>query len=326
MRDRVLRSFAGFLLLLAGAALPLLLSGCGEEGADRAALAPSPAGSGDPAFLTRVDSPAAVPLGKGGKGNTPAGATTSVTAVLGNSGGTLSLKGLEVRVPPGGVWNHTTVTLTLLDPERMTFRVGPAEVEFRKPFEIRVPKLDRDTDAARYGLAWFFRQEGDLWAPVSTHFSVVSVHASAEAPGVFALRAVTLDGQPIEFVRWLHGPGFATKLVPAFTGGLVQYDRYKVIVPSGALAEDTYITVRDPGGAYVECQLEPHGLQFLVPVRLKIKLDDFGYDASAPWTIFWLNEDLGAWEDQSGSWDTGESSVWVDLWHFSAYRPGRAGW
>ena len=91
------------------------------------------------------------------------------------------------------------------------------------------------------------------------------------------------------------------------------------------MPQDTYITVRDPASGSLECELEPHGLQFLSAVTLETDLNGTNYDDEHDdWTTWWMNENADAWQDQGGVFVSGK--IYSDLWHFSRYRPGRAGW
>jgi hypothetical protein len=121
--------------------------------------------------------------------------------------------------------------------------------------------------------------------------------------------------------------GFATKRITAAVGGVVEFGRFKVTIPPGALATDTDITVKDPGGPYVNCELGPHGTQFLFPVTLEVDLQGLGYLPWTDWTVYWhAGPDL--WVDQGGVLDWRRGKVRARLQHFSEYDPGRgrAGW
>jgi len=136
---------------------------------------------------------------------------------------------------------------------------------------------------------------------------------------------LTPDGALVELIPFSGRAGQTSKLVRASKGGVVSYGRFTVYIPASALEEDTVITVRDPGAAALVCQLEPHGLQFNKPVVLQMGLLGLDYDQNADgWTIFYLNEETGRWED------TGGSKFWTCLGtfldHFSTYGGGRAGW
>ncbi len=105
---------------------------------------------------------------------------------------------------------------------------------------------------------------------------------------------------------------------------IVEYGRFKVQIPKNALSEDTYITVRDLGTGYLMCELEPHGIQFSIPVQFEMDLKGLHWEPYTDWTDYWLNEETGLWERQTGTFD-GDKIV-DSLSHFSRYVAGRAGW
>lgn len=118
-----------------------------------------------------------------------------------------------------------------------------------------------------------------------------------------------------------------TRLIRARDGGEVRQGRFKVTIPPGALAADTYITVRDRSTSYVRCELQPHGIQFSQPVTLEIDLRGLGWAPYTNWSVYW-HQPGNTWEDQHGVFTNGRVSA--QLWHFSEYAPGmdggRAGW
>ena len=124
-----------------------------------------------------------------------------------------------------------------------------------------------------------------------------------------------------------QGSNSETRLIRARNGGEVQQGRFKVTIPPGALASDTYITIRDRSYWYVRCELEPHGIQFQQPVTLEIDLRGLSWAPYTDWSVFW-HEDDDTWVDQHGVFANGRVSA--QLWHFSEYAPGadrgRAGW
>lgn len=128
----------------------------------------------------------------------------------------------------------------------------------------------------------------------------------------------------ISLLLVLSAPGSSSALIPAATGGQVRYGRYTLTVPPGALAQDTIISVSDPGNGYVMCDLEPHGLQFNVPVRLQVDLTGVNVGPYSDWSVFWYNPTSGGWEDQHGVF--GPNTLTADLHHFSRYAGGRVGW
>jgi hypothetical protein len=111
-------------------------------------------------------------------------------------------------------------------------------------------------------------------------------------------------------------------------GGTVQVGRYTLVFPPGAFLGTQTITVSESLAPYVGCKLGPEGLQFKVPVTLKMNLQGSSIDDAAA-TIFWLNNAMGGgttWVNIGGSYDAQNHTVVTLLAHFSEYRGGRAGW
>ena len=122
-------------------------------------------------------------------------------------------------------------------------------------------------------------------------------------------------------------PTYTTRRIMADRGGVVQFGRFLVRIPAGALAADTDITVRDAGEPFVACELEPHGLQFLIPVTLEVSLRGLDCVGFNDWTVYWVATP-GLWVDQDATFDPRGARLQAELWHFSTYVPGRprAGW
>lgn len=115
-----------------------------------------------------------------------------------------------------------------------------------------------------------------------------------------------------------------TQLVLADNGGVVHLNRFRVVIPAGALSTDTFITIRNPGNGYFTCELEPHGIQFNVPVTLEMDLGGLSLTAGERLSIYWLNLDSDLWEDQMAA--QSNTTLSVPLNHFSQYSIGRGGW
>jgi hypothetical protein len=116
-------------------------------------------------------------------------------------------------------------------------------------------------------------------------------------------------------------------LILADLGGSVTAGRYSVVIPPGALDKDTTIRVKSletPG--VVKCQLFPHGLVFLKPVRLFMDLHGTDAQPGEDIDVFWFDPDHGQWVDIGGTFDSQTMLLWADLPHFSTYAGGRHGW
>lgn len=250
-------------------------------------------------------------------------AEARVTKEIPTGGGELRLGDIRVKFEGGTLSSPTTFVLTRYDSEAVSFSVEPSTVVLAKPVRISIEHLNDKTTSRQFLRLSFFRRQGIGWLKVLTSGSTDKIEATSPVLGEFTVGS-SEDASGVQFIHWLSGPGFETELIEASKGGDVEYGRFKVRFPENALAQNTYITVRDPGDGYVTCQLEPHGIQFQLPVQLEIDLNGLDYLPYEDWSVFWLHEGPDVWEDQHGVFDHGK--VKVSLLHFSEYRPGRAGW
>lgn len=121
-------------------------------------------------------------------------------------------------------------------------------------------------------------------------------------------------------------PSSTTRFIEAAHGGEVACGRYRVKIAPGALETDTAITVRDPGSGYLVCDLEPHGLTFLTPIRLEMNVSGLSIATTDGLTIFWLDQAAECWIDLGGAYNAADGVLSAELKHFSRYAGGRAGW
>lgn len=309
------RSQAGFRRYAAGLGLTsltaamLLTSGCSRDG-NRVTGIDSPAG---PVFIRQSGM-----LG-------PSGATSplSVSRYLkAKDGGELDVQGVKVRFDKYSLPADTTVTLTLLDPEALSFRIEPAGLVMNVPATIKTDKLNQTNGRARQDIQ-VMRKSSQSWQVVDTRLDGNKVEADITVLGDYGLGVTADNGSTVELIRWLDGASFQTRLIAADKGGSVKFGRYKITVPAGALSSDTYITVRDPGAGYLMCDLEPEGTRFSTPAELEVDLMNTGITGSG-WSIFWWNPLTDLWQDQHGTFSG--DKVTANLAHFSKYAPGKAGW
>jgi hypothetical protein len=303
-------------ILLLTSAVVLLFAGCSQEhrvsGPVQPQVSASPDG-GAPQFLARqADLPAV-----------PAGALRVSRLISARNGGEISLGIIKVSFPRNALRNDAMVTLSQVEQERFVYRVEPADLVLLKPVTIKVGSLDRTTRSAFKNLT-FYRISTDNPVPLITRALDKTAEGDTGTLGDFALGQPNGQGGEIQFLRYLSGPGYETELIQADHGGMVSYDRFTLRFPKGALTDDTYITIRNPGDGYLDCELEPHGIQFLQPVQLEMDLSGLHFSPFTDWTVYWYNDANDTWENQGGqfNWDR----VTVDLHHFSTYRLGRAGW
>lgn len=91
-------------------------------------------------------------------------------------------------------------------------------------------------------------------------------------------------------------------------GGTLERDDHQLIIPAGALNQQERITFTIPRTRYLECVLEPHGLEFNVPVSLILSYDeacgdDDDLDESSL-TMAYFNPETEIWEPIPTSVDT----------------------
>lgn len=304
----------------------LLVVACDRDGT-RDPLSPSRGGppANDPTLL---QSPATDRAG--------AKSDSIATKRIGPGGGTVHLSDIiKVKFPQGALAAETDVTIRMLENERVLFSIAPEGLSLAVPVEITVDHLD-DTDDRRFSGLALYRQAGANWSQLPGGRNDDEMQGTSVVLGVFAVarssgQAAKGESQTgaltdIEMLRWLSGPNHETKLIEAAKGGDVQFGCYNVEIPENALAADTYITVRDPANGYLMCELEPHGIRFRVPVALEMNVSGLATGDYVDWTIFWLNDASGLWEDQGANYSLSGHTLAADLMHFSKYAGGRAGW
>jgi hypothetical protein len=303
---------------LTGLLLPLfalvLFAGCSTGPEGTAPTAPTTTTAGGPVFLNTPPAHVA----------TPQGGTCAAKFIRADQGGELTLGNVSISFPKGSLPFSAMVSISKLGEGMVGFRVQPDNLTLLKPALIKIEQLDRTRERAHPALRTYLRRWSDT-LPLATRRDRLTIEADAPALGEFRIGSDRAESTEIQWLYYLDGPGYATVLVKADQGGKVAYGRYQVTLPAGALSADTYITVRDPESDFVSCELEPHGIQFLVPVELQIDLHGLHYSPYTDWSIYWLvGEDQ--WQNQGGTFEN--EKVRASLRHFSEYAPGRgrAGW
>ena len=292
-----------------------LLAGCsrGPEGAAPTGPATAPS-AGGPVFLTTPPAQIA----------TPQAMSFAAKFIRADLGGDLSLGNVAISFPKGSLPFSTFVSISTLGEGLVGLRVDPAGLVLLKPALVKIEQVDRTNEKAFQALrVHLWHSSGTL--PLETRRDKNTITADALALGEFRIGSEPSDSTEVQWLYYLNGPGYTTVLINADRGGTVVYGRYQVTLLAQALAADTYITVRDADNEFVSCELEPHGIQFLVPVELQIDLRGLQYLPFTDWSIYWLAAE-DQWQDQGGTFV--DSKVRANLWHFSEYAPGRgrAGW
>jgi hypothetical protein len=302
-------------VLLTGIAL-LFLFGCSQE--PQRPLAPGPRGAGQavPQMLADPE-PAPVPLGFWFGGG------SSTAWISARTGGDVSLDGCSIHFYPGSLPRDMAITLTREDRDTVRFSVKPAGLVLAKPALITVSGLDRTNHLAIPALQVYLVSDSSN-VPLESRRMSDRIEADMDVLGEFALGGMDRAGTGIIFLQYLSGPGYQTAYIEAAAGGRVQYGRFALTFPPGALAEDTYITISNPGNGLLMCELEPHGIRFNVPVTLEMDLRGLRWQPYTDWSIYWLDPEAEQWVDEGGSFQGG--SLRVGLLHFSTYAAGRAGW
>jgi len=306
--------FAGFTFLF------LAMVGCSSDSEPQSSFSPDENPAGGPVFLASPPQPIAAPLGF----------DLEKTKEIDDKGGDVKINGMFiVDFPKNALAEEVEITVSVLDQELLIFNVEPEDLALALPVEVWFEHLN-DTDFKKAESVTIFKMIGDAWEPLPTTANGEKASTSSIELGTFAIGVAYDEAydpgaeQEISFVRYLDGPGYQTKLIEADKGGQVQYGRYKVEIPKYALAEDTHITVRDPGSAYLICELEPHGIVFNIPVELEMDIKNLDTAPFFDWTIYWYNDATGLWVDQSAVLD--KDKITAQLSHFSRYGGGRAGW
>ena len=109
-------------------------------------------------------------------------------------------------------------------------------------------------------------------------------------------------------------------------GGHVGVGSYRVDVPPGAFVGKATITIVQPDPAMLRCELSisPESAnKFLVPVILTVKLPS---SAALVDQNFWFDNSASLWCLIGTSADAARLELHSQLWHFSTYATGRAGW
>lgn len=295
-------------VLVLGSAIAGILTGCGQ----RDALDGTAPLEEAPSFIEN-------------RGNGPSSESTTMAisrTLTQENGGELTIGNYRVSIPARALSSDATVTVRLLDAEFAWIRVTAETATLTLPISLTIANLDQTDASTQTDLAWC-RPSGGVWSTLTSTRSGPELSAQSDSFDDFKV-GVGQDGAINQWVRWLDGPGYQTRWIEAGSGGDVEYGRFKLHVPSDALASSTFITVRDSNAEYLECELGPHGLRFLAPVTLETDLNGTDFGGYQDWTTWWRNDSADAWEDQGGVFDSGR--IVSELWHFSVYRPGRAGW
>jgi hypothetical protein len=145
-------------------------------------------------------------------------------------------------------------------------------------------------------------------------------NVSTAPVGEFTGRPIALPAsERVELASLSNGgPLGVTVVVSAANGGVVEYGRYRLDFPPGALAQDTPISITQVDPATMSLELQPHGIQFRKPVRLSARVDGLVSSAARHMGVAWFNESTGQWEAISQD-AAGGAVAEGYLEHFSLY-------
>jgi hypothetical protein len=123
------------------------------------------------------------------------------------------------------------------------------------------------------------------------------------------------------------GPLMGSAVIDGAVGGKLSVGSFRVEVPAGAFRGPATITLSQPDPTVLVCDLSidpPAANQFAVPVTLAAKLP--GVLSLASDQMLWLDPSVDAWRLIPSVSDPLTIELRSQLWHFSKYGAGRAGW
>lgn len=130
-----------------------------------------------------------------------------------------------------------------------------------------------------------------------------------------------------------EGGGYtSTSTVNGLLGGVVSAGRVTVIIPPGAIAGVTQVTVTQPDSARLVAEVhlaDPSLNRFTVPVLLSFRAGGLlSANLLSRSEVQWWDPAAGKWVSVPGTVvNLGLLSIQAPLWHFSRYQVGgRAGW
>lgn len=101
-------------------------------------------------------------------------------------------------------------------------------------------------------------------------------------------KGVKRDGSPFPICEPV-GYAAETRIIgPA--GGTIKMGKHQLVIPAGALAQNTVITGEMPVSLLISARLYPHGLQFLKPVKLELSYDKCYLPADYQYRIAYITE------------------------------------
>ncbi len=123
------------------------------------------------------------------------------------------------------------------------------------------------------------------------------------------------------------GSGSAQALITAATGGKVRLGFCEVVIPPGALLNDTVISIEYDDPYYAIFEMGPDGTQFVVPVTIRFDItayEDYlrANNIHPEDLVIALRDEIQAiWVPLDTFLEDAEGHTWVETftWHFSRY-------
>ena len=153
--------------------------------------------------------------------------------------------------------------------------------------------------------------------------------AQLAAPQVTAGPTIVYEASGIAPIQYSSSPTDAltnSQTIDGGQGGHVGVGSYRVDVPPGAFVGKATITITQPDPTMLKCELSispASANKFLVPVILTVKLPN---STALVDQNFWYDNSASLWCLISTSPDAATLTLHSQLWHFSTYATGRAGW
>jgi hypothetical protein len=102
-------------------------------------------------------------------------------------------------------------------------------------------------------------------------------------------------------------------------GGTLHVGDHELVVPAGALAEETLISAEAPTSSLVDVKLLPHGLQFQKPAKLTLSYERCVRPTSTDFLVVYLGQGNRLLELPPSVDDKSGKDVTADIDHFSRY-------
>lgn len=118
----------------------------------------------------------------------------------------------------------------------------------------------------------------------------------------------------------------ASAVIDGLAGGSLSYGSFRIDVPPGAYVGKATITVAQSDPTVLKCDISiaPATLNhFLVPVTLSAKLPN---STALTDQMMWFDPTASLWQLIPTISDANALELHSQLWHFSTYGCGRAGW